>query len=802
MFNIVQPSQRFYSEIKKQFITTLTGGVAASLLIYSLIGVIPVQATGDIAKKGIDQTTQSTTQTAPNREIKWVIDYKNSTGATESNVTVIDPIPVDTNYVAGSVQAPTGFTTEYSTDGGSTWLTTEPASGVTHIRFTGANITSPATSITDNFKAAASEIQTGVGGGDGYQPILYKGYVCASYHHWPNPDEVNWVSISCFDKYTGITKPNYPSFFSSTSGVPTNFMGNGSSNPVADILTANKPHYSLIGGKLYYAAQRIADSGIACWNIELALNCGYTALSNTPPANLNLGNIGQGRIGGVANVGNKVYATVLDKLLCLDASTMLACVGSPYDLTSSGIDFAGNPSIADDNSTQFAIQNRYLFTSHWGKANCWDTVTNAICSNWVGLSANVGRAQFKYYNTSTSQYEGVCGITAGVCFKIDGTSVPIPNWFDVWNIQGQYPGYPGTAAYDWYSGENVGSRVFFSDYQVSTTVCYDFAIPGKCTGFGQGDFWSYSGTNLSNKADRADYATAHDQETNCMYGLGHQAVLWTFDAITGATPCKVVAVNIKYTQTSLYCDGSLPTSIYGKVKYLGNQSALNGVSTLPLSIKDKNGLLIKIGNLKTTGEIDISDIPYGTSVSYGAIAGLNTTELSAAGFSNQSGSPALNGQVVTIILQTLKDPQICFNTTVTPNPIGNSITNMATLNNGTNTFSATASLSLVVTADMSLTKISSGGGNSTNGTIGKIYQGSTVTYTLVATNNGSANANGNIVVVDTIPIGLTPLINNGTNYTGSPNWICQYTAPNMTCTNTNSMANGTSATVVLTAKVN
>ena len=104
-------------------------------------------------------------------------------------------------------------------------------------------------------------------------------------------------------------------------------------------------------------------------------------------------------------------------------------------------------------------------------------------------------------------------------------------------------------------------------------------------------------------------------------------------------------------------------------------------------------------------------------------------------------------------------------------------------------------------ADLAITKISSGGGNSTTNAIGTIYAGSTVAYTLGVVNNGPSTAAANITVVDTMPSQVTPIIASGANYTASLDWTCTFVSPTMTCINTNPMLNGASSSIVINSNV-
>ena len=658
----------------------------------------------------------------------------NSTGTTQNQIQINEVIPVDTTFVFGSLKVPTGLIAEYSTNNGSTWSTTEPTTGVTNIRVTGQNVTSPATGLNGKFSANATALASGSGGGDGWRPILYSGngknYVCAAFHHYPDnfTTSAPHSNINCFDKITGTNIAGYPKYFSSVTGVDTSGRGDLSSSTPADIATAYEMSEAQIGSKLYLAGQTPNNGGVLCWDFAIDQNCGFVVLNNIPHNNAD----GRTSLAGVQLIGNKVYAQGNSQMYCADAISMSPCAGQPYSLTASGIPFQGATNSEANNITMNQIKNRYIFSRYTNFVTCFDTQTNAICTGWTNIPS--GYPNFLFYNTSSTQYEGICtnSFTAGVgqCKDENFNNLTYPTGYPDSNLAAT----AGSRGADSFNG-----KVYIGNYNQHGVYCFDWATNGFCPSFGTNGFATWGNTS--------DYAYNYDKTSNCMYELGHEGKIVTFDPNTGVSPCVNVSVNIKYTQVSLYCDGLATSTAYDKLKYTGNQSALNGINTLMLSVYDKNGIMIKAGNLKTTGSIDISDIPFGANVSYGTLTGLDTTELTVSGSSNEANASALNNQTIAMVLNSNKDPQICFNTKVSANPVGTKINNTATLTNDTTTVSALASLD-IITNPATLT--------------GQIY--------LDANNNGVQNPsepNGSIPTGTTVVITDT---NNPTNtYTATLN---------------------------------
>ncbi len=77
---------------------------------------------------------------------------------------------------------------------------------------------------------------------------------------------------------------------------------------------------------------------------------------------------------------------------------------------------------------------------------------------------------------------------------------------------------------------------------------------------------------------------------------------------------------------------------------------------------------------------------------------------------------------------------------------------------------------------------------------GDLLTGETASYTITVANVGPAPAEGPIVVVDTAPVGLTPLTAGSTD----TDWICAIDGQEVTCTHPGPLANGDSLTAITT----
>lgn len=76
----------------------------------------------------------------PGATVTYTITVTNNGSADATSATISDVVPTNTAYTTGTLTCPTGATAEYSTDNGSTFSATEPASGTTNVECSGATV--------------------------------------------------------------------------------------------------------------------------------------------------------------------------------------------------------------------------------------------------------------------------------------------------------------------------------------------------------------------------------------------------------------------------------------------------------------------------------------------------------------------------------------------------------------------------------------------------------------------------------------------------------------------------------------
>ena len=373
-------------------------------------------------------------------------------------------------------------------------------------------------------------------GGDGYTPIVRvmnngETHVFTIYHHQkPSGTTTPNYNINCVDATTDTICAGYPKYFNSTAG--TDNTG------VNDIATSYYPHYAVVGSQVYFAAQRTNDNGIACFDLELGENCGYTQLGSLP---MTSNATRPSAVDGVEQVGTQIFSFGSDlKAYCYDLNTQAACTGQPYAVNT------GDSTMPAYDGTDFRAPrqiigtNIYFIVNYWSQSTpadarltCFDTTTDARCAGWTSgvdlPGTNVSTYEgdgsvFASYDT-TGNANAVCvngyAPDGPSCFDLnDGTSVAAPS--------GLLTGLPAAYARE---ETRLGNKTYFAFYQAAGgyAVCYDFTTDANCTGFADPQFWP-----TINGGNTRDYGYTYSS-LGCFFATGDAAILWSFDPTTGVT---------------------------------------------------------------------------------------------------------------------------------------------------------------------------------------------------------------------------------------------------------------------------
>jgi hypothetical protein len=425
-----------------------------------------------------------------------------------ANVRITDPISGNQSYVPGSLQTPPGWSGEWSTDGGASYVATEPASGVNAVGASGVSVDGstgarvPANPPTSVFVPSTSP-------GDGWEPLFIGPTNVYNLHHHRQAGSSQTV-IDCHDKLTGAECPGYPaSYVSQTAGAP---LGTG-----GDTLDTSSQAFALVDqadGHIYFPAGVAGDStvGVACSDVFTYSSCGFIALgdggldNSDSPQDPSRAELVQ--ISGGAVIGAKLYmitSVALDPhnpgvtIWCFDSGTVSACPGYPIvvDPTYTVADLDPLATARADLQTW---GGRYVFgtvlRTGTGQRDllCIDTTTNTDRPAYPVLGyTNVPALQQLYGAQvlapdldSSGTLIAVCAETVSdgtsapfTCFSLTGASLGPAPWGQM--VDGDDLGYHeegsplliGTRLYLAYNHETTGA---------ATYACWDFSTGAPCAG--------------------------------------------------------------------------------------------------------------------------------------------------------------------------------------------------------------------------------------------------------------------------------------------------------------------------------
>ncbi len=527
-----------------------------------------------IEKVGTARTTSSTSAVAEDDLIDWVLSYDNQTGGTINNVVLGDVLSGDHSVVSSDFPDGWGFTAgEFTAD--------RVAGG-------GFGLTTPLPAVP-----AATNINFGSTGGDGYDPILGAddGRIYMTFHHQSS----NGV-LQCVDPVTGTVCAGYtvllrPNLISSTK------IGQTPENTL------------FIGNRLYYpyTDPTSSDWGLGCFDVSaydgvdpLTGNCDKD--SNFSGSAWDDGGVSLGG-GGVTSDRGAIQGPVLaddGNLYLFDYNMLMHCVQPDGNLcATTGTNMStGDANLftisADSLYSGTAIemelwQNRIYFGVMYHDVtdggdpnnssvvigcfdiatatNCWGT--SAIVDDLSGLSIDAStfsNIHIRYDQAgaadavcilsraydSTRNAEGCASLT-GVAIANDdatycaaypgGTCVRgIPT-----NLEALFPNVNRTNG----SGGEVhhNGRTYFNRFFTDEVYCWDWlAAPGGalCADFGVAGL-------VTGPTGAETYGIARD-EAGCFWVLGDNNNLWNFDVL-GNSPCLIgeIFADETLTPANTYC---------------------------------------------------------------------------------------------------------------------------------------------------------------------------------------------------------------------------------------------------------
>ncbi|KIQ66265.1 hypothetical protein TR51_00920 [Kitasatospora griseola] len=651
-----------------------------------------------LSKTGTDLATGSTTQTGHGDTVRWVVSATNPDGA-PVDATITDVIqggpgssPQSQTYVPGSLQAPPGFTKQWSTDNGASFSGTDQGVATNVVQARNPELASPATGLVVSIPPPFTPINTATGG-DGFTPILYTATINGVqtpevwniYHHgFANP-----ASVVCTDLLTNGPCPT-------PAGAPATWpQALNSSVPGAttgDLGSTRTPTYVQIGSKLYYAAisrDTLGLIGVGCIDLQAQASCGFTALQT-----------GSGLVvGGVVQAPNQnLYAVSgTGEILCYDAAANAPCgtfdIGLPPNegQTAFSGDYAG---------IMRTIEGKIYVTDNTlapapTVMSCFDPSTNTACTGWATPKTVVtpttadepARADnvFEMYDAAGT-VTGVCTIVGGfyqqvtppvgtvVCFDLAGNPIAAPPGLTTLVSTNVAPGEANFQVPLTITAPNGHLETEFPLWIYrgitptlnSTSYCYDWTTQSPCAQYGTNGI--VDGPPNVNGGNTSPYGYAYDGQ--CKYSLGDTGYLFSLDPVTGASPCQKTRAQAVLNPAAFYCDGATGhVRSYGAVSLLGIDPSTVDFTQSSVTVLAADGSTVGTFPFDPATETaDISSVPIADSPIQ-VVA--NITLIGGGSF-----PPGSNPQMqVTFVGDA---PQICFETTVATDCSVTAVSNQAT----------------------------------------------------------------------------------------------------------------------------
>ena len=579
-------------------------------------------AASSFSKSGTDTTSGSTANsatgtvgtTSPGRTIDWVLHYSNTSGAVAA-ADVTDKV-TGQDFVAGSLKAPPGFTPSWSTDGGSTYSTTEPLTGVNAVQAGGRE--GPATGDATAFPASSHGFVGASNGGDGYEAIFFNGNVYNVHHHAAVAAGGNTL-MDCHVKASGAVCPGFaPSgiYASTTAGDPftTTPLGGSFTTP-ENPSSGFDPTTGRIFAPISVVAGGTNEFGLLCLDVMTNTYCGFHSFGT---------DFNNQAISGASQVGTQIFAADFDgDIHCYDYSTDTDCgvvVGFPGFIDKSAGNVDAFYSRAETFGTRVFVNYVWHSLSDARYLLCEDATTHAICPGFpkgvIAPGHDVNAAMnvtMEPVLSTTGTPTGVCvttnsptapngGTAQWACFNFAGATIPVPY------PTGLQPGVIGSFQIG--DGAVIGTKVYLP-YESNQTryACLDFALTpaAPCAGY-----------TVVPRGTVSPYTLRQDPAApNCIWEVGDLGIFDTFNALTGGS-CSDVETTLTSNPDASYCDGQSGHVTGWSTLTISGASAAQYKGAI-VSITDSAGTPVPgFENVSLTNAqptLDISSIPFSGSTS-------------------------------------------------------------------------------------------------------------------------------------------------------------------------------------------
>ena len=525
-----------------------------------------------------------------------------------------------------SIVTPEGWTKTYTTDG-TTFSSTlpSPSTSISGVQSTGAVFSDGTSSglqvstATGTGTLKTAPVFAPSSGGDGWDAFTSGLYVMNAWHH-----NNAAYSLDCHLVATGAACGSVYS----VSGYETSKASSGTVNAGTV--------YSVVG------QDSSGSVGVLCTNVSALpfTSCGYTSLE--------VGTSDYNVIGSAQQSGTKIYAPLSDgHVVCFDISTLAACIGQPYVLSSFGTSGSNIPAFAT------AVGPDVFITA--SKIWCLTGSTGAACAgSWPAGSYSTSNLTGAVPMRNTSgTLTGVCMIApAGTCFTLAGATATPATGFAALLASSAPDAAVGVGGWGQFAFGATKQYWFVGAWgNPNTPVCYDWTTDAACAGF-----QTTTAIGTVRYTMRVDTTNA-----NCVWSNGDNGSVAPFDATTGQPGCQGSdpVVDIPYTAVvpRLSCTEA------GRIRNWQNITftppGAIAVTALRVTVLDSSGLAIAGFTGLTpnsSGVVDLSALAVATSGTQ------PTFEVTAIGASSGNASA-----ISAAVTYTSDAPQLCFTLTTIHN---------------------------------------------------------------------------------------------------------------------------------------
>ena len=445
----------------------------------------------------------------------------------------------------GTVKAPTGYSIQYSTNGGSTWSTKLPRNpdlvncirAVGYLNSGGLVNGNQAYTATGNLNPPSSVGQiTLTGGGDGFNTFFDPSYLAVFniYHH-NSPS-----TVDCHLLLDGSQCPGFPISLHTQ--------------------TNHRPYGVFTSEDRMWVAGGSASTGYGFDCIDFTAGQHCTGVGTNGFVTVASGSSAHGQYNNLvesAKASGKVFAydSVGNKLLCLDSATEAACSGMPTGGYATGLSAKAGYPWPGVNSDMTSVGTKVFVTDGasqasggytGGKVYCFDASTMATCSGSWPKDAAGPRVAPTLTEMGFGQ-AGICTLGAtSQCYGTDGTDLG-----GISGLDAEFSSTLSAAADDSIGDSGVmstvttqGSRYYWSRgnwfqptvLSAAVVDCYDFATNARCAHF---PITAQHFLDVNTNTYGSAYAVEADPHVpNCIWTNDNYANILSWDTSTGTNQCK------------------------------------------------------------------------------------------------------------------------------------------------------------------------------------------------------------------------------------------------------------------------